>query len=127
MTLSPTYPSLGEMTITKTHANGGTFTAQIQVRPMFVFTRLSDGAVRNLDGMIINDYVCAPTPWVHDPQPFGCPTCGTTNFFPGIDPAGNVVSFILQADNAAHGLATACAATVGTEWTTWGRVKTLYR
>ncbi len=120
-------PMQGIMSVTKLHINGGVFTAQFQVRPLFVFTRISDNAVRMLDGMIINDYVCSPTPWVHDPQPNVCPECGTTNFFPGIDPGGNVVPFILQASNAAQLVASPCSGPVGVQKTSWGAVKALYR
>ena len=49
VTLSPTLPSTGQMTITKTNPNGGTFQSQLQVYPKFIFTRVSDHAQRNLD------------------------------------------------------------------------------
>jgi hypothetical protein len=120
-------PSPGTMTVAKTHGNGGTFTAQFQVRALLVFTRVSDNLQRTLDGMIINDYVCPSTPWAHDPYPNVCPPCGTTNFFPGIDPAGNVFPFIAQAPNAAQGLASPCSGPVGVHAATWGVVKALYR
>jgi hypothetical protein len=47
--LSPTRPSQGQMTITKSSNRGGTFDSQLVVLPIFTFTRLSDGATRTLD------------------------------------------------------------------------------
>lgn len=47
--LSPTTPSHGQMTITKTSDQGGTFSSQLLVMPLFTFTRLSDGATRTID------------------------------------------------------------------------------
>lgn len=39
----------GSMTVTKTHANGGTFTAEFLVQPRFTFRRQSDGLERVFD------------------------------------------------------------------------------
>ena len=49
VSLSPTLQSTGQMTVTKTHANGGTFQSQLQVYPLFTFTRISDNTHRILD------------------------------------------------------------------------------
>lgn len=47
--LSPTRPSQGGIDITKTGDQGGTFSSQLQVIPLFTFTRIPDGAKRTLD------------------------------------------------------------------------------
>jgi hypothetical protein len=47
--LSPSPQPVGSMTITKTHPDGGTFDSTLPVVPLFTFTRVSDGAVRELD------------------------------------------------------------------------------
>jgi len=48
--LSSSGPSEGQVVITQTSPQGGTFEAQLQVVPLFTFTRLSDGSTRTLDG-----------------------------------------------------------------------------
>ncbi len=40
--LDPTTPMLGQLEITKTDANGGTFSTQLQVQPRFTFTKVGD-------------------------------------------------------------------------------------
>lgn len=47
--LSTSNPSQGQMTIVKTHDNGGTFSSQLVVMPIFTFTRVGDGAQKVLD------------------------------------------------------------------------------
>ncbi len=42
-------PSKGSMTITKANANGGTFDSVLEVRPLFIFVRQTDGKTRKLD------------------------------------------------------------------------------
>jgi hypothetical protein len=72
--LSPTPPSTGTMTITKTHCNGGTYTADLPVQPQFTFTKVGDpGEVRVLDtGSAgwppINLNGLGPCPWEHTPD-----------------------------------------------------------
>jgi hypothetical protein len=107
----------GTMTITKTYANGGTFTSTLPVQPKFTFVRQGDGAVRVLDtgawGLPPIDFN-GNGPWVHTPDPtfqiitappgvavdgncdggFEAPLPGTSNFVPGIHevpcgPGGN--------------------------------------
>ncbi|MGH2692464.1 MAG: DUF7450 family protein [Actinomycetota bacterium] len=48
--LSPSQPSQGHVNIERTGTNGGTFDSQLQVIPLFRFTRLSDGSTRTFDG-----------------------------------------------------------------------------
>lgn len=51
----------GSMTITKTHANGGTFTATFTVQPLFVFTEVGGPGQQTLD--------CTPPPGGASPCP----------------------------------------------------------
>ena len=85
--LSPSPAPQGQMTVTKTHVNGGTFQSDFFVQPLFTFTRQGDNAVRVLDTgaeslppaqLQTND-----APWR-----FECPTLLrvdglTSNFCPG--------------------------------------------
>jgi hypothetical protein len=108
--LSTQPQQVGNMTLTRTHANGGTFDSFLPVQPRFTFTRLSDGAVRILDaGELGMEPLLftpeAPSPsWVYAPDPqyqltsappggmvdpacngvFGPPLPGTSNFVAGI-------------------------------------------
>jgi len=47
--LSDVPQQTGSMTMTKTHANGGTFASTLPVSPQFIFIRQSDAAIRVLD------------------------------------------------------------------------------
>jgi len=47
--LSPTPAPLGQLQATKTHPNGGVFNSVLFVQPLFTFTRVPDGMVRQLD------------------------------------------------------------------------------
>lgn len=47
--LSSVTPPAGSLTATKTHPNGGTFSATLPVQPLLTFTRHPDGAVRVID------------------------------------------------------------------------------
>ncbi len=72
--LSVVTPPLGTMTVTKTHANGGTFDASFRVQPRFTFTEVGNpGNVRVLDtgleGIPPNLLVIAVARWVHKVNP----------------------------------------------------------
>jgi len=81
---------MGTMTVTKTHCNGGTFTATFGVQAKFTFTEVGNpGNVKVLDtgevplppDMLTVDLM----PWVSDPDPnfhFDSPWC--TDFHPGV-------------------------------------------
>lgn len=47
--LSPSRASNGSMTLSREKENGGTFSSELAVYPLFTFTRQSDGAVKKLD------------------------------------------------------------------------------
>ncbi|MHC4697426.1 MAG: hypothetical protein ACYTFA_11840, partial [Planctomycetota bacterium] len=94
--LSPTPAPQGQMTITKTHENGGTFSSSFDVMPYFTFTKVSGpgvplGEVRVLDygtdpGMEALTLGFDGVPWVHQLGPdldVRAPSDG--NFVPGVD------------------------------------------
>jgi hypothetical protein len=88
--LSSIAPPPGSMTITKTHDNGGAFTATLPVQAVYTFTRVSDNAVRVLDTGQSSQppdllQTVGSPPWVHDPDPsLLFPPMTPTDFHPGI-------------------------------------------
>ncbi len=80
----------GQMTVRKTHANGGTFSSTFFVQPVFTFTNVQNpNDVRVLDtGKIPLPpdilIVEGPMPWVHDLDPNLPIHLCTTDFHPGI-------------------------------------------
>ncbi len=80
--LSVTPLSLGQMEITKTHADGGTFSSDFDVQPVFTFTRLVspfdvrvyDTGAFSLPALQFGSI--APHPWFEDI---------TSDFIPGFD------------------------------------------
>lgn len=104
--LSPTPSPTGSMTITKTHANGGTFDSVLPVTPRLVFTRVTDSQQRVLDGGVagLTDNLQAfDVPWMYDQNdPMSC----RSNFcIP--DP------FIEAGLLATHGLLPSCGLVAG--------------
>ncbi len=95
--LSDLIPSpMGNMTASKTHCNGGTWSSVLPVQPKFVFTKVIDPSqIRTFDTgqfgypPIILQTVTGGLPWVHTVDPnFHQPDGMCTNFHPGIeDPA----------------------------------------
>ena len=87
MKLSSAPSGLGTMTIHHLTPSGGTFDAQLPMRPLFEFTRLSDSAVRSLDagdpqfGSFFDVFATADVQWRHvsDPSEVAQPSC-TSNF-----------------------------------------------
>lgn len=75
-TLPP--PAPGSGTLRKTHPNGGTFDSVFPVQPRFTFTRISDGAVRNLP---TNGVLQILGPWLETGVSGGVST--GPNFYPG--------------------------------------------
>ena len=110
---SPTRPSDGTMTISREGVPGGDFDSQLRVYPKFTFTRLSDGAVKQLDvGALPNGQrpdqplTADNTPW-HD----GClpPALATTlnpGFCPGqtFFPAGRIVLTVERSPQVRHAI-----------------------
>ena len=84
VTLSEFAPSGGTMTILRDDENGGTFTSQLQVNAVFVFTPLAGGPAHTLsDGPPVELIGLNPHPWQHDPPIPDPPFPGQgPNFFP---------------------------------------------
>jgi hypothetical protein len=83
----------GTMSATRTHPNGGHFTSNFFVRPVFTFTRISDLTVRVIDTGLLG-FPPLPmqglgaVPWVHVATlPLQPTPCGV-NFVPGVLEAG---------------------------------------
>jgi hypothetical protein len=123
--LLPTLPQpIGQMTITRNDATGGTFTADLPVRARLVFTRVDvePYVACDVPAVDINFSTAGPVNWSYAPAPgkIEVPGC-TSNFFSTDD-------FSLVALNAMLMLTEPLAAPpVSVETTTWGRVKALYR
>ncbi len=85
--LSPTPAPVGQMTITRTHDNGGTFTCEFYVQPVFTFTKVSNPAdVQVLDMGLegrppsqMNSTI--PYLW-QDTSPKANPPCDGQGFYP---------------------------------------------
>jgi hypothetical protein len=94
----------GQMFITRTHENGGTFDIDLPVLPRFVFTRQSDSQVVELDfgGMLLPPVELGGggIPWEYKPL---VPSSCTTDWCPS--PWG---PFVLTATNATHGVRPLC-------------------
>jgi hypothetical protein len=100
--LGPGPQPTGQMTIHRTHANGGTFDTQLPVLPRFTFTRLAEVRVLdfNLAGLPPIGLQGADDPWEDKlPVPGSC----TSNWCP--TPGGPLV---LTAPNAVHGAYPLC-------------------
>ena len=127
ITISPTTPSQGTMTITHSLPDGGTFDSQLQVFPLLRFTRQSDNAVRVIDGGqfgLSDNLVQSGTEWRHSSTELVCPDCGS-NFLAGTD--GSSAAQWQEAGMwAAHGVMIPCFPTVPVRPSTWGRIKALY-
>jgi hypothetical protein len=117
---------IGSMMITRSGPSGGTFTADLPVRPRLIFTRVDvepflPAECGFLD-VVIDFSTSGPVNWSYAPAPgkIEVPGC-TSNFFSTDD-------FSLVALNAMLMLTEPLAAPpVSVETTTWGRVKALYR
>lgn len=120
ITLSPTSPSIGLMTVSKTHANGGTFDAEITLQPYFTFTRVSDSTVRTLDGAGLYHDMIATTdvPWVYEDPELACPSC-SSNFIPGHNGL-NAVEFSLTGTLSQHTLKSSCPSAAIPTLSQWG-------
>ena len=90
--LSEVEPSEGSMTVTKTHENGGTYSAEFYVQPRFTFTRVTapnDQRVLDcgLEGMEPMQFeTVGPAPWTHDePDDWDNNVCHGENFVAGAE------------------------------------------
>ena len=132
----PVPSTSGSMTLPKTHPNGGVFSAQFQVQPLFTFTRQSDLATRPFDpGPQPLQLAPGGAPWAYAPEPgmLEVPGC-TTNFFPGVSPAPTgaqsaLPPFSIHLTGPHTDIDLLWTTTPPTEAraSTWGRLKTIYR
>jgi hypothetical protein len=87
-TLSEFGPSLGSMTITRTHPNGGTWTSTLNVQAKFTFVQVGGGLPIDeppFDVITIDLSSQGPTQWSYDPAPgFDYVPGAGPNFYPGI-------------------------------------------
>lgn len=101
--------STGEMTITKVDNGGGTFSSTLYVQPVFTFTRLKDGAVRQLDTGALRlpplEFVAKDVPWRRTcpPEVLEVPGVTTEFFCASVDDEGKVLTEE-QARLAKHGV-----------------------
>lgn len=101
--------SKGEMTITKVNNEGGTFDSVLYVQPLFTFTRVADGAVRQLDtgalGLPPLEFVAKDVPWRRTcpPEVLKVPGVTTEFFCASVDDDGKVLTE-QQARLAKHGV-----------------------
>jgi hypothetical protein len=78
-------PTQGQMIITKTYANGGTFTATLPVQSLLTFTKVSDpGMVKSLTGPILNLSTTQAYSW-QDTSSKPNPPCNGNGFYPGTE------------------------------------------
>ncbi len=119
ITLSASVASTGTMTITKEHADGGTFDETVVFQPYFTFTRVSDMTVRTLDGASIYDETleAQDVPWVYAAPPLECPPCAS-NFIPGHN-GTQKVPFVLSGIQSTQTVMCACTISTPT-LTQWG-------
>ncbi|MEM7165223.1 MAG: hypothetical protein AAF581_07135 [Planctomycetota bacterium] len=85
--LSPNPTALGTLTATKTHPNGGTFTADFFVQPVFTFTRVAapfSSVVFELPSPALFTTM-GDAPWVHIPLPTVVLAPCAPGFSPGVE------------------------------------------
>ncbi len=71
--VSPGTSSLGTLEATKTHCNGGTYTAGLNVQPRFIFTMVGNPSQTRewdtgLEGITLPDLDGGPCPWDNTPE-----------------------------------------------------------
>jgi hypothetical protein len=108
ITLSPSIPSTGTMTIRLDTPEGGTFDSEFLLQPYFTFTRESDGEVRELDGAgLYQDLISVlNVPWVYEDPNIACPSCAS-NFIPGHNGL-NKVEFTYAGLKSQHTVQSGC-------------------
>jgi len=86
--LGPPPQPIGRMTITKTHSDGGTYDAELVVRPLFIFTRVSDNVQQTLVPENPLQFSAENVPW---DQPDCHPDILIPgDFCPSADPDGRI-------------------------------------
>ena len=117
---SPSLASGGTMTIRQEHAEGGTFDASILLQPHFSFRRVSDGALRTLDGAgMYEDWIeVFGVPWVYTDPDLACPSC-VSNLIPGHDGV-NLVDFVFAGTSSLHTVQCGCSRSSVPALSPWG-------
>lgn len=106
--LSPSLPSVGQMTINKTKVNGGTFSTQLQIVPRLTFVSLSNAQTQTFDGADLP--AAGLTLTGTGPWRTGCvlPALSVTGFndgfCPGLTTTGLKRLTTLQAAIVSHGI-----------------------
>ena len=110
--LSQVRSSQGQMTIQKTSEGGGTFSSELQVFPLFTFTRVQDGTQRTLDvgAQQLSDQAiqtltlrAQDVPWSTGECPLSTPEL-SQGFCPGYTPDEGKQLTVEQALLAQHGI-----------------------
>ena len=94
VTLSPSVRSTGTMEVTRTHADGGVYSAESFMVPEFTFTQVGVGTELTLDGATegMGTYLhVVNVPWIDDSTGLLWPPCAS-NFVSGIDAAMKFVT-----------------------------------
>jgi hypothetical protein len=115
--LSASRPSTGTIRVTQSDQNGGTFDSSIVVYPTFTFTRLSDGAVKELDVGALPDEDRPDEPIIGNDTPWraGCvrPALDipgmNSGFCAGQLPTGGTIITTEESSNLKHGIRPASA------------------
>ena len=92
--LSPFLNSEGRMTITKEHADGGTFNSEFLVQPIFIFTKIDDRTEKILEDVRPFQLQTSNVPWNYE-----CPSLlridgFTSNFCAGFSDEAEIIPAI---------------------------------
>lgn len=106
---SPTQPSTGQMFINQESEQGGTFDSFFDVFPLFEFTRIPDGQMRELDANFLDpnqvEFFAQDVPWRTGCAPPALAVEGLNDgFCPGQEVDGQKRLTIEQSQLAAHGV-----------------------
>jgi hypothetical protein len=125
ITLSPSFPSSGTLTIRQEHPEGGSFDASALLVPYFTFERVLDGEVRYLDGAGTYEDILSAigVPWVYVDASLTCPVCAS-NFMPGHDGA-SLVAFPLAGSSSQHTVRCSCSQASLPTLSRWGLTSAL--
>jgi hypothetical protein len=125
ITLSPSAPSTGTMTIRLDTPDGGTFDSHFLLQPYFTFIRESDGEIRELDGAVLyQDLIdVVNVPWVHEDPNLNCFSC-SSNFIPGHNGVGKV-AYVYNGLFSQHTVQSGCFQTPIPTLSQWGLLAAL--
>lgn len=106
VTLDPAGQTQGQLTLNQTDPNGGTFDAQLPVRPRFTFKSLSDGTESTFDpGQLTGFNLMGNGPWRTGCVPPALAVPGLNDgFCPSFTPEGQKRLTVFQAAFVHHGI-----------------------